>query len=89
MKNILLSVYCGFALISCNLKDTGARPENDEMKTYTSFPSFPELKEYSKKPIIGTQQGNFIVTDEFLGNSLKYKNYAERIELWKGANGIK
>lgn len=53
------------------------------------FPSTPAVVEYTRKPIINKTDNNFIVSDEFVENSILLKKYADKIQEWKSDNKIK
>jgi hypothetical protein len=48
-----------------------------------------EVLEYTSKPIIDIQDDNYIVSSEFLENSLGYKKWYDRVQAWKKLNKIK
>jgi hypothetical protein len=56
-----------------------------------SLSPFPPIvvSEYTRKPIIESKENNFVVTDEFVTNSLKLKSYKDRVDSWKKLNNIK
>lgn len=58
-------------------------------KVLSVFPIKPSIPEYSRKPIISAQGNDFVVSDEFVTNALKYKPYVEKIDDWKKLNDIK
>lgn len=58
-------------------------------KVISVFPIKPTIPEYTRKPIISAQGNDFIVSDEFLNNALKYKPYVDKIDDWKKLNDIK
>jgi hypothetical protein len=55
----------------------------------TNFPLKPALKDYSRKPIIEKKDNNFVVSDEYVENSILLKKYADKIDSWKSDNTVK
>lgn len=53
------------------------------VKPIDDFPIKPELKQYTKAPIVGKQDANFVVTDELILNSTLLTDYSKRIDTWK------
>jgi hypothetical protein len=86
MKKIVLALL--LVLPSCvNLKPL---PVVESPKTELSvFPLKPNIVEYTRKPVIDAQDNNFVVSDEFVKNSLLYKKWTENIEKWTKLNNIK
>ena len=62
---------------------------DDVAKTQTVFPPIPVLVEYSRQPIIEKKDNNFMVSDEFLENSILLKKYSDKITEWKAENNVK
>lgn len=48
-----------------------------------NFPQSPNIQKYTRKPIIDSVDNNFIVSDEFLKNSIILQKYNERVSAWK------
>lgn len=83
LKNAFLSIILCFWLSACVTYEDSSRLNSN------NFPDKPDLMIYSKPPIIQRQQDNFVVTDEFLENSILLKKYADRIDEWKATNLLK
>lgn len=91
MRNVLI-IWAIFCLSSCVIKpDIAPTPVVENVTVdFSPFPIRPELKEYSRKPIIdSTEDNNFIVSDEFVENSILLKKYNDKIDIWKSKNKIK
>ncbi len=63
-------------------------PEREVISLLT-FPAAPTVKDYTRKPILEKTENNFLVSDEFLENSVLLYKYYHRVEEWKDANKIK
>lgn len=61
----------------------------EKERSLSPFPILPTTKEYSRKPIIESTANNFVVSDEFVENSLKYKKFVDKISEWKNLNKIR
>ena len=82
MKKLLLCIM----LSSC----VATTPQIIEKeKPLSPFPITPSVEDYSRKPIISKQGSDFTVSDEFVANSIKYKQYSDKITDWKKLNNIK
>lgn len=60
----------------------------EKEKQLSPFPPI-SIQEYTRKPIINSVDNNFVVSDEFVTNSLKYKKWVDHILEWKKLNNIK
>jgi hypothetical protein len=80
---VLLSMIC---LSSCvSYKEPITVPS---ISVIQDFPIKPSQKEYSRKPIIEKKGNDFLVSDEFVENSVLLKKYADRIDEWKKNNTV-
>lgn len=61
---------------------------NTAVPTIEDFPVAPSVTEYTRKPIIEKQGNNYLVTDEFVTNSVLLKKYSDRVDAWKKDNGV-
>lgn len=52
------------------------------------FPFKPSVKEYTRKPIIEKKGNDFLVSDEFVENSVLLKKYSDKIDEWKKNNQV-
>ena len=78
----LIMCSCVNVVPPVKLIDTAPKP-------ISVFPVKPNIAAYSRKPILEAQGTNYLVSDEFLDNSLKYKSYSDKIDDWKKLNTIK
>lgn len=87
LKTVLLIILASFYLSSCvTYKEPVTVPIVPT--TIQDFPAKPSLREYSRKPIIEKKGNDFLVSDEFLENSILLKKYSDRIDTWKTQNTV-
>ena len=91
MRIGLMCIIFSLSLVSCVIKP---QPINTPIPNIvevelTPFPLYPALKAYTRQPIIDSQDNNFIVSDEFVENSVLLKKYYDRVVSWKEKNKIK
>jgi hypothetical protein len=90
MKQLLVFLVIGLNLSSCITYKSDPLPAiNSSIPALSPFPIKPNLTIYTRQPIISKQDNNFVVSGEFLENSLMYKKYSDAIDGWKKDNSIK
>jgi hypothetical protein len=86
-------VFLMLIITSCvSVKPINAPPSPaivEQPVSLTVFPINPTLKNYSRKPVIEAIDNNYMVSDEFVENALKYKAYHDKVIRWKDENEIK
>ncbi len=91
MTRFILLILMGL-ITSCVAIKPVAAPESpaivEQTAPLTVFPITPTIKPYSRKPVIDSVDNNFVVSDEFVENSLKYKQYHDKVLDWKNQNEI-
>lgn len=86
MKKIVLALL--LIIPSCvNFKPLP--PVKQQKIELSVFPIKPNILKYTRKPIVDAQDNNFIVSDEFVKNSLLYKKWIDNIQRWIELNNIK
>lgn len=85
LRYLLLAVLLLLFIPSCISYQT----DSGLHTSLTDFPLKPSLKDYSRKPIVEKKDNNFVVTDEYLENSILLKKYSDKIDSWKTDNSIK
>lgn len=87
-----LFIFC-FLLLGCSTPNAVNNPvivSQVEYVQQTPFPPKPTQKEYTRKPIIESiNEKDFVVSDEFVENSVLLKKYSDKITLWKQENKVK
>jgi hypothetical protein len=75
----ITNLLCIMMLVSCVSK-----PD-----IITDFPIKPDLKTYSKPPVLKKIDNDFLVTAELIYNTTMLKDYNKRIESWKDSRNIR
>lgn len=83
MKWCLL--LCPVLLLSCVTYQGDSNLDSEII----GFPVKPILEEYSRQPIINQIDKDFLISDEYLENSILLKKYSDKIDDWKTENGVK
>ena len=85
MKSIKLFVGVSLSLIM-----TSCCSFNTE-STLTPFPAKPHYKEYVREPVLDFISSNktYIISSEYMENSLLDVTYIDEITKWKRENGVK
>ncbi len=85
MRSLILAISVILCLNSCVTYQPGSTTEQ-----LAPIPPTPILKEYSRKPIIEKKENDFfLVSDEFVENSILLKKYSDKIKTWQEENKIK
>jgi hypothetical protein len=82
-----------FGIITVNLLFTGCCVfrSSPEKIVLTSFPPSPKFIEYKTDPVIYYDKSNknYIITQDYMKNSLNAIIYIDEIKKWKTDNGIR
>lgn len=91
MRLFIISLWCLCSFTSCVIAPPASSEVSPavEQTPLISFPVRPELKEYTRKPVIEKKENDFLVSDEFVNNSVLLKKYDDRIQEWKKQNKVK
>ena len=73
----ILSITASIWLISCT------NPLEIIESPMDNFPLAPNLEKYEKPPIIQKIGNEYIVTSQFVYNSVLLKEFSDKIEEWK------
>lgn len=82
MKKNYIAILLSFFIVSCSTTQTIL------ISPIEDFPIRPDLIKYTQPPIINKDNENFLVTNEFIFNSVQLKEYDDRIQLWKKKHKI-
>lgn len=58
-------------------------------RSINDFPLEPSLKPYERAPIIKSVDDDFLVSSDFVFNSVSLKEYSDKIAKWKEKNQVR